>query len=80
MTDFCLNYLSCELIELSGRQNLSSTMFQLVQEALDKASEKRTTVMIAHRLSTIANAHQIVIMKSGSIAEIGIKLDHENIF
>ncbi|CAG8448774.1 2904_t:CDS:10 [Ambispora leptoticha] len=43
----------------------------LVQEALDAASENRTTVVIAHRLSTIKNADMIVVMSKGEIVEVG---------
>ncbi|KAL4777234.1 P-loop containing nucleoside triphosphate hydrolase protein [Aspergillus nidulans var. acristatus] len=43
----------------------------LVQAALDRAAEGRTTIVIAHRLSTIKNAHNIVVMKGGKIAEQG---------
>ncbi|KXN70088.1 multidrug resistance protein 1 [Conidiobolus coronatus NRRL 28638] len=43
----------------------------LVQEALDRASEGRTTIVIAHRLSTIRNAHKIVVMERGRILEQG---------
>ena len=37
----------------------------MVQEALDKAREGRTSVVIAHRLSTIHNADIIVVIKDG---------------
>ncbi|KAK9241676.1 P-loop containing nucleoside triphosphate hydrolase protein [Lipomyces tetrasporus] len=43
----------------------------VVQDALDRASKNRTTVVIAHRLSTVANADMIVVMKSGIILEKG---------
>ncbi|OJJ40222.1 hypothetical protein ASPWEDRAFT_55694 [Aspergillus wentii DTO 134E9] len=43
----------------------------LVQAALDKAAEGRTTIIIAHRLSTIKNAHNIVLLVNGHIAEQG---------
>lgn len=43
----------------------------IVQEALDKASENRTTIVIAHRLSTIKNASNIVVMSKGEIIEQG---------
>lgn len=43
----------------------------IVQEALDKASENRTTIVIAHRLSTIKNASKIVVMSKGEIIEQG---------
>lgn len=44
---------------------------RLVQTALDKLMENRTTFVIAHRLSTIVNATKIVVMDDGEIKEIG---------
>ncbi|KAJ4350097.1 uncharacterized protein N0V89_008718 [Didymosphaeria variabile] len=44
---------------------------KVVQEALDKATEGRTTIAIAHRLSTIRNADKIVVMAKGRIVEQG---------
>ncbi|ADO82891.1 ABC transporter ATP-binding protein [Ilyobacter polytropus] len=44
---------------------------RLVQDALDKLMEGRTTFVIAHRLSTIINADKIVVMEKGEIKEIG---------
>ncbi|KAJ5212040.1 GTPase-activating protein [Penicillium cinerascens] len=43
----------------------------VVQAALDKATQGRTTVIIAHRLSTIKNADNIVVMSHGRIVEQG---------
>ena len=43
----------------------------MVQEALDKAREGRTSVVIAHRLSTIHNADLIVVIKGGKAIEAG---------
>lgn len=43
----------------------------LVQEALDKARQGRTTIVIAHRLSTIRNADKIIALKQGRIVEMG---------
>ena len=43
----------------------------VVQAALDKAAEGRTTIVIAHRLSTIKNADNIVVMQQGKIVEQG---------
>ncbi|KAK5993811.1 ABC multidrug transporter atrD [Cladobotryum mycophilum] len=43
----------------------------VVQEALDAASEGRTTIVIAHRLSTIRNADKIIVMANGAIVEEG---------
>ncbi|KAF8920054.1 Multidrug resistance protein 1, partial [Haplosporangium bisporale] len=50
---------------------LDSESEKLVQEALDKAREGRTTIVIAHRLSTIQDADLILVVKDGSIVESG---------
>ena len=42
-----------------------------IQEAIDKISENKTTIIIAHRLSTVKNADRIVVIDDGKIAEIG---------
>nr|6FN1_A Chain A, Human-mouse chimeric ABCB1 (ABCBHM) [Homo sapiens] len=44
---------------------------KVVQEALDKAREGRTTIVIAHRLSTIQNADLIVVIQNGKVKEHG---------
>ena len=44
---------------------------ELVQEAMDKLTEGRTSFIIAHRLSTIKNADKILVMKEGNIVEQG---------
>ena len=43
----------------------------MVQEALERAQEGRTSIVIAHRLSTIQNAACIIVIDSGRIAEMG---------
>ena len=42
-----------------------------MQDALDKASAGRTTIVIAHRLSTIKNATKIIAFEKGEIMEQG---------
>jgi ATP-binding cassette subfamily B (MDR/TAP) protein 1 len=49
----------------------------IVQNALDKASQGRTTIVIAHRLSTIKKADKILVMFNGEIIEQGT---HEGLF
>ena len=49
---------------------------KLVQNALDKAKEGRTTIVIAHRLSTIKNADIIVGLDHGKVVEYG---DHDEL-
>lgn len=43
----------------------------LVQEALEKLMENRTTIIIAHRLSTIKKVDRIFVIKEGQLAEKG---------
>lgn len=43
----------------------------MIQEALDKLSSNKTTLVVAHRLSTIKNADQIVVLTDKGIEEQG---------
>jgi len=44
---------------------------KLVQDALYKLMENRTSLIIAHRLSTIQNADKIIVLEKGSVFEQG---------
>ncbi|KAA8540221.1 hypothetical protein F0562_024216 [Nyssa sinensis] len=48
----------------------------MVQQAIDKISIGRTTIVIAHRLATVRNAHTIAVLDRGSVVEIG---DHRQL-
>jgi ABC-type multidrug transport system fused ATPase/permease subunit len=47
----------------------------LVQQALEKLMEGRTTIVIAHRLSTIKKVNRIFVIQDGGLAEMGSHLE-----
>jgi len=51
--------------------SLDNESEELVQEALNRLMQNRTTVIIAHRLSTIKVAHRIAVLDGGRIIELG---------
>lgn len=54
---------------------LDTTTERDIQAALDVVSKNRTTLVIAHRLSTVIGADEIIVLKSGEIAERGTHAD-----
>ena len=63
------------LILDEATSNLDTESERLVQDALEKLMENRTSVVIAHRLSTILNAEQILVISKGEIVERGSHKD-----
>ncbi len=59
------------LILDEATSSLDAMSEQLVQDALEKLMENRTTIVIAHRLSTIRKVDRILVIKDGQIAEAG---------
>lgn len=59
------------LILDEATSSLDAISENLVQEALEKLMENRTTLVIAHRLSTIRKVDRILVIKDGQIAESG---------
>lgn len=51
--------------------NIDTETEQLIQDALSKLMEGRTTIMVAHRLSTIQHADVIMVMHKGKLREMG---------
>ena len=64
------------LILDEATSNVDTRTEELVQIAMDKLTEGRTSFIIAHRLSTIKNADLILVMKDGNIVEQG---NHEQL-
>ena len=64
------------LILDEATSNVDTRTEELVQTAMDKLTEGKTSFIIAHRLSTIKNADLILVMKDGNIVEQG---NHEEL-
>lgn len=63
------------LILDEATSSLDAQSEKLVQEALEKLMENRTTIVIAHRLSTIRKVDRIMVIKDGEIAESGSHIE-----
>lgn len=59
------------LILDEATSSVDTRMEALIQDAMDRLMEGRTSFVIAHRLSTIQNADRIIVMRDGNIVEIG---------
>lgn len=64
------------LILDEATSNVDTRTEELVQKAMDKLTESKTSFIIAHRLSTIKNADLILVMNEGDIIEQG---NHEEL-
>ena len=64
------------LILDEATSNIDTRTELVIQEAMDKLTENRTSFVIAHRLSTIRNADVILVMRDGDIVEQG---NHEQL-
>ena len=56
--------------------SIDSYSEQLIQNATDKITKDRTSIIIAHRLATVKNADKIIVMDKGEIIETGT---HKNL-
>ncbi|EQB88959.1 ATP-binding cassette subfamily B protein [Clostridium punense] len=56
--------------------NIDTETESLIQDALNKLTQGRTTIIVAHRLSTIRNADKIIVLHKGKIREMG---NHEEL-
>lgn len=59
------------LILDEATSNVDTRTEILIQKAMDKLMENRTSFIIAHRLSTIKNADLILVMNEGNVVEVG---------
>jgi ATP-binding cassette, subfamily B, multidrug efflux pump len=51
--------------------NVDTYTEERILEGLTKVMKDRTTILVSHRVSTVKNAHQIIVLKEGSIVEQG---------
>lgn len=66
-----LAYDPAILVMDEATANIDTETELLIQEALEKLMQGRTTIMVAHRLSTIQHADKIIVMHKGEVRESG---------
>ena len=59
------------LILDEATSSVDTRLEKMLQNAMHKVMEGRTSFVIAHRLSTIKNADKIMVLREGSIEEVG---------
>ncbi|MDC0602656.1 lipid A export permease/ATP-binding protein MsbA [Aliiglaciecola sp.] len=70
-------YLDAPILILDEATSaLDTESERLIQDALDKLQQGRTSIVVAHRLSTIENADKILVIEQGQIIESG---DHQSL-
>lgn len=63
------------LILDEATSSIDSYSEQMIQNATDKLTKGRTSIIIAHRLATVKNADKILVMNKGEIIEVGSHKD-----
>ncbi len=59
------------LTMMASTSSLDAESEQLVQHALERLMQNRTTIIIAHRLATVLKANRIVVLDQGRIVDVG---------